>query len=269
MIQMKMPGVTIYQSTLMKTTSTLIETPDCLIVVDPGWLPDEIATIRRDVEIVRRERPLYVVYTHAHFDHILGAYAFTDAIVIASKPFIDVDRQEALQAVQDFNDEFYIDSPVLFPDVTHVIHESETILTIGQTKLIFFLTPGHEATHLSFIVMPLHLLVCGDYASDVEIPLIEHDSSEYLTTLELLESFIYEYEVKLLIPGHGHICDVRTEMIERLHQSYDYILALRAGKESDWAPSWQTTPFMKRLHEKNKRQVKKEQEERLARHHYD
>ncbi|MGX8238009.1 MBL fold metallo-hydrolase [Exiguobacterium undae] len=269
MIQMKMPGVTVYQSTLMKTTSTLIETPDCLIVVDPGWLPDEIATIRRDVEIIRHDRPLYIVYTHAHFDHILGAYAFKDAIAIASRRFIDVDQAAALEEVQNFNDEYYIESPVLFPNITHVIDESETTLTIGKTKLIFFLTPGHEATHLSFVVMPLHLLVCGDYASDVEIPLIEHDSNEYLTTLELLESFIYEYEIKLLIPGHGHICDVRTEMIERLHLSYDYILALRAGKESNWSPSWQRTSFMSRLHEKNKRQVKKEQTEQLARRQYD
>ena len=189
-----------------------------------------------------------ILLTHAHFDHILGAYAFKDAIAIASRRFVDVDRTAALEEVQNFNDEYYIESPVLFPDITHVIEESETTLTIGKTKLIFFLTPGHESTHLSFVVMPLHLLVCGDYASDVEIPLIEHDSSEYLTTLELLESFIYEYEVKLLIPGHGHICDVRTEMIERLHLSYDYILALRAHKESDWSPSWQRTSFMGRLH---------------------
>ncbi|WP_214770037.1 MULTISPECIES: MBL fold metallo-hydrolase [unclassified Exiguobacterium] len=269
MIQMKMPGVTVYQSTLMKTTSTLIETPDCLIVVDPGWLPDEIATIRRDVEIIRHERPLYIVYTHAHFDHILGAYAFKDAIAVASRRFIETDTQVALEEVQNFNDEYYIDSPVLFPEITHIIEESETTLTIGSTKLIFFLTPGHEETHLSFVVMPMNLLICGDYASDVEIPLIEHDSTEYLTTLELLESFIYEYEVKLLVPGHGHICDVRTDMIERLHHSYDYILGLRAGKESEWSASWQRTPFMHRLHEKNKRQVNKEHEARLARRQFD
>jgi len=102
MIQAKMQGVTVYESTLMKTTSTLIETPDCLIVVDPGWLPEEIAMIRRDVEIVRRDRPLYVVYTHAHFDHIIGAYAFRDAITIASKSFVESDHEHALREVRSF-----------------------------------------------------------------------------------------------------------------------------------------------------------------------
>jgi len=159
--------------------------------------------------------------------------------------------------------------PPVFPVVEHGISESDTTLKIGRTHLTFFLTPGHEASHLSFVVMPLHLLVCGDYASDVEVPLIEHDSGEYLTTLELLESFIYEYEIQLMIPGHGHICDVRTKMIERLHAGYNYILALRANKEPEWDASWPRTNFMNRLHEKNKRQIAKEEEARLARRQFD
>ncbi|MFO7176611.1 hypothetical protein QJS77_14340, partial [Enterococcus faecium] len=57
LIRAKLQSFTVYESALMRTTSTLIDTPDALLLIDPTWLPEEIATIRRDIELQRRNRP--------------------------------------------------------------------------------------------------------------------------------------------------------------------------------------------------------------------
>ena len=42
MIAIQKDGLTVFQSTLWKTTSSVIETNDLILVVDPTWLPNEI-----------------------------------------------------------------------------------------------------------------------------------------------------------------------------------------------------------------------------------
>jgi len=116
-IQVRLQPFTVYESALMRTTSTLIETNESLIVIDPTWLPEEIATIRRDVELRRRGKKLYVIYTHQHYDHIIGAYAFPDATVIASQAFVETDASSQLDEIQSFYEQYYIDRPIIKPAV--------------------------------------------------------------------------------------------------------------------------------------------------------
>lgn len=262
MIQVRLQPFTIYESALMRTTSTLIETEESLIVVDPNWLPEEIATIRRDIELKRQGKKLYVIYTHHHYDHIIGAYAFPDATVIASKSFVEADTTSQLQEIQSFYEQNYIHAPITKPAVDIIIAEDGT-LELGKTPITFFLTPGHETTHMSFIIEPLRLMVCGDYASNIEPPFIEHDSEAYLESLQTLQTAIYEYEIRWLIPGHGDLCDDRSHMIERLSAAEEYILAL--PEEKVWSPMWPEHAFFNRIHEKNRKHVERKEKEREAR----
>lgn len=262
MIQVRLQAFTVYESALMRTTSTLIETNESLIVIDPNWLPEEIATIRRDVELRRQGKKLYVIYTHQHYDHIIGAYAFSDATVIASQAFVEADTRTQLDEIQSFYEQNYIDRPILKPTVDIMISEDGT-LALGSTHITFLLTPGHEETHMSLIVEPLRLLVCGDYGSNIELPFIEHDAEAYVTSLQKLQSAIYEYEIRWLIPGHGDVCDDRSKMIERLSAAEEYILAL--PEERIWSPMWPEHAFFERVHERNRQHVEQRAKDRESR----
>lgn len=261
-IQVRLQPFTVYESALMRTTSTLIETNESLIVIDPTWLPEEIATIRRDVELRRRGKKLYVIYTHQHYDHIIGAYAFPDATVIASQAFVETDASSQLDAIQSFYEQNYIDRPIVKPAVDIMISEDGT-LALGSTPITFLLTPGHESTHMSLIIEPLRLLVCGDYASNIEPPFIEHDAEAYLTSLQKLQAAIYEYEIRWLIPGHGDLCDDRSKMMERLSAAEEYILAL--PEERVWSPHWPEHAFFQRVHERNRKHVEQKAKDRESR----
>lgn len=261
LIQAKLQSFTVYESALMRTTSTLIDTTDCLILIDPTWLPEEIASIRRDIELRRENKQLYVIYTHQHFDHIIGAYAFPDAITIASQAFVDSDMTDQLDEIRKFYEQNYINRPIRKPKIDISIQHNQTI-DLGTTPITFLLTPGHDATHLSLVIESMHLLVCGDYGSNIEPPFIEDDPTAYLESLQTLQTAVYEYEVRWLIPGHGDLCDDRSKMIERLSSAEEYIIAL--PDERHWSPTWPEHAFFERVHERNRKMVEQKEIERQS-----
>ena len=68
--------VTIFQSALFQTNSTVIKTDDVVLVVDPAWLPDEVIHIRQYVDSIRGHLPLFLIFTYSDYDHIIGYKAF-------------------------------------------------------------------------------------------------------------------------------------------------------------------------------------------------
>lgn len=60
---------------IISSNSYLIATPDVLILIDPGGLPEQADQLARVIGECRRERdrPVFVFLTHAHIDHFIGA----------------------------------------------------------------------------------------------------------------------------------------------------------------------------------------------------
>ena len=81
----------------ISSNSYLIATPDILILIDPGGLPEQAAQMALVIGECRRkhDRPVLVILTHAHLDHfagVLGVPAFASA-------------ETAIFAVQDLGGE--------------------------------------------------------------------------------------------------------------------------------------------------------------------
>ncbi len=57
------------------SNSYLIQTPDAIIVIDPGGIPEQAELLARVISEIReeRKRPVFVILTHAHIDHFIGA----------------------------------------------------------------------------------------------------------------------------------------------------------------------------------------------------
>ena len=48
MIQHQSEHVTVFQSALYQTTSTVIQTKEMVLIVDPNWLPGEVEAIQEE-----------------------------------------------------------------------------------------------------------------------------------------------------------------------------------------------------------------------------
>jgi glyoxylase-like metal-dependent hydrolase (beta-lactamase superfamily II) len=87
------PGAQIYplirKIDTISSNSYLIRTPDAILLIDPGGLPEQAEQLMQVVTDCRleRERPFFVILTHAHCDHFLGiqdlpVFAVADAGVL-------------------------------------------------------------------------------------------------------------------------------------------------------------------------------------------
>lgn len=246
MIQYKKPGICIFESALYRTTCTLMQSPGMVLLVDPNWLPQEVGRIRQFVGEIRRGRPLYMLFTHSDYDHILGWKAFPDALVIASRAFAQQpEKEQILEQIRKFDDEYYLrrDYPIEYPQVDIGISEDGQVLELEGARLRFWLAPGHTACGLFALMENSGVWIAGDYLSNVEFPFITHSSRAYLDTLEKAEQLIADYQPSLLIPGHGDATADRAEMLHRIRESMDYLRELRrtveTGRPFPEAQLWQ------------------------------
>jgi len=112
MIQYKNPHVTVFQSALFCTTATVVQTADFVLVVDPNWLPGEVEAIRHFVEMEEAGRPVYLLFTHSDYDHIIGYGAFLQATVIASEAFRqNPGKEKIIEEIRTWDEGNYIAAP--------------------------------------------------------------------------------------------------------------------------------------------------------------
>lgn len=130
----------------------VLVTSEGAIVIDPAgtytstWLRDEIKS-RFKIQVC------YVIYTHAHFDHIAGGQVFQEdgAIVIAHKNAVEPIIGERL--------------PTAVPD--RVFDKDMTIELGGETVKLYRIAPSHSNSMIQ-VYFPRHkALQCTDtYESD-------------------------------------------------------------------------------------------------------
>ncbi len=268
MIQYQDDNLRIFESALYRTTTTVIQTDDLVLVVDPNWLPEEVYSIREFVETVKKDRPVFLLFTHSDYDHIIGYKAFENCKTIVSKAFTEnPNKAKVLQKIKTFDDEYYIKRKyeIAYPAGGFIVEKDGQRLQIGQTTLTFYLAPGHTADGIFTILEPGGIWISGDYLSNVEFPFIYHSCRAYLETLGKVESILQNHEIKWLIPGHGDATSSVSEMKARAIESKDYIQKLGksalSNKPFDVEDLWKKYDFpvsLEKAHRENMAVMKKE-----------
>ena len=268
MIQYEDKQITVFESALFKTTTTVIEQDDSILIVDPNWLPNEVKQVQAYVQKIRKGKQLYLFFTHSDYDHIIGYRAFPEAKVIASRELANSqDKEKILKQIRDFDDQYYIerDYPIEFPSVDFQISGASQNLKLESSILNFYQGFGHNPDGLLLHLMPLNILIVGDYLSDVEFPYIYHSSKKYEKTLATLKQLINQKMPKLLIPGHGNCTSDIAEMNHRIDISTAYIKTLRQSIQDGLEYSFETLMvnykfpgIMRQFHKGNIKLIKAE-----------
>lgn len=267
------PNVTIFQSALFQTNSTVVKTEDAILVVDPAWLPDEVAGIKQYVDSIRGERPVFLFFTHSDFDHIIGYKAFEATKVFMSKAMSENPRkEEIIEQALDFDEKYYIERPypIEYPQGDFFVFRDGVQYRQGQTKMTFYLAPGHTEDSMMVIIWQLGLCIAGDYLCNVEFPFIYHSSVEYEKTLDKLPRIHDRNWFTRLIPGHGDPALSINDWLHRRTESLAYIYALResiaTGVQFDETSLWSRYRYprlQQKYHAENLALMTREYEEGL------
>lgn len=206
--------VEIRRSGIWQLSSTVLATGDGCIVVDPGYFPrelDELAALAAAHGGARA-----VVFTHGHWDHVLGWPTFPQAAVWVSPSLAEAMSSRSarackdLDAARDFDGRWYVERPTElgWPPSARVQALTEGCTRrLGEVSVQTLLLPGHSPDGLALLVAEAGLLLVGDYLSPCEIPFVE-DASAYCATLERLLLLLGDGNpaagvVQQVIPGHG------------------------------------------------------------------
>ncbi|MCF3943743.1 MBL fold metallo-hydrolase [Oceanobacillus alkalisoli] len=235
MIQFQNQHITIFQSALYMTTTAIIQTKKAVIMTDPTWLPKEIETIKHHVDEMIGDRQLYIIYTHSDFDHIIGAGAFPEAKVIATRTLHhNLNKEEVLQEIEAFDQKYYLkrNYKPIYPSADIIVSQDAQTLQLGEVTLTFYLAPGHTKDSLFTVIEPYGIFLAGDYLSDVEFPFVFSSYKDYVETIRTAERILEDHLIRVLVPGHGTATQNEDEIISRLYFSKYYLKELSRNNDS-------------------------------------
>jgi glyoxylase-like metal-dependent hydrolase (beta-lactamase superfamily II) len=193
-------------SGIWQMTSTVIRCGSSCLVVDPGYFPRELAELA--ALIPRRAKVEAVVFTHSHWDHVVGHGIFPGVPVYASSVLLRSVREgralavEAMKKAQEYDSQWYVARPWGYgwpADIRGI--DDGGGFNIGDLDVEAFFIPGHAPDGLA--IRAESWLLVGDYLSPCEIPFVDN-LSDYRRTLQRLMTLIGA-GIEYVIPGHGPI----------------------------------------------------------------
>jgi len=244
--------VVVATSRAYQTTCTLVRAGAEAFCIDSPIFPDELEI----VPALADQAGFTVVgllATHADWDHVLGRYAFpeaplgcaeTTAARLVSEP------GNAQRKMREFDEEFYVERPrpLSLPSAQRLPVPGK--LEVGDRELELQPAEGHTEDGMAIWAEWARVLVCGDYLSPVEIPMLQGKGtvSAYLATLARLEPLVEQADH--VVPGHGGPIDgVRAAAI--LREDRAYLEALLEDGEAAQLPLARRTAEQRKIHAAN------------------
>jgi glyoxylase-like metal-dependent hydrolase (beta-lactamase superfamily II) len=241
--------VLVLASQAFQTTCTMVRSGDEAFVIDSPVFPDELEVLPA---VLQQAGFGFsgLLATHADWDHLLGRLAFPDAAIGCAETTaarLTAEPGAAARALRDFDERHYVERPrplslgqvQALPVPGHV--------AIGDQELELHPADGHTADGMAIWIPWARVLVCGDYLSPVEIPMLSDGGSRdaYLATLERLRPLVEQADH--VVPGHGALLDAQRAMAI-LREDVAYLTELtlpiaRRGAEQ------------RRIHEANLQQI--------------
>jgi glyoxylase-like metal-dependent hydrolase (beta-lactamase superfamily II) len=224
--------VRVRQSRAFWMNSLLLLDPGHAVIVDPGVLPSELDDL---ATVSRRAAPAKVtlLFSHGHWDHVLGKPWWPGATTIAHARFPgEVRGGEAAirrksEALAATHDEVWAQAFEAFePDV---VVEGEREIGLGPWTLVVRDAPGHCASQVTVHLPERRLLFAADMLSDIEIPILNGPCVVYRRTLESLTPLFESGAIETLVPGHGSVARGATACSARLLRDTLYLAQLEAG----------------------------------------
>ncbi|MEE0946458.1 MAG: MBL fold metallo-hydrolase [Acutalibacteraceae bacterium] len=177
----------------MDANTYLISSEKAVVVIDPGFLNDEIVGFIND----NKDKQVHILLTHNHFDHILGA----DELRSLSGGKIYISEQDAYglkDGEVNLTTRFLLPFTPFEADVTFKDNDD---LLLSDIKVKVLVTPGHSIGSACFIIGDW--LFTGDTLFRMSVGRTDFfggDRIQQITSLKRLTNLKTDYEV---FAGHG------------------------------------------------------------------
>lgn len=191
---------------------------------DPGCAAEE--EITRLIRFVSEKglKPVCIMLTHGHFDHILGV---ADLVSRYSIPvYMHPTDKFTLDRNEYFSRCFGVPMPAPFQ--TSDIQEG-SVIEVGELKFEVLETPGHTVGGVCFLERAHRILFSGDTLFAGAIGRTDHPGGDYDALMKSIFTQLLHLDGETkVIPGHGPCSDIATERMTN-----PFLLPFNEPTESD------------------------------------
>jgi glyoxylase-like metal-dependent hydrolase (beta-lactamase superfamily II) len=242
--------VIVFISRVWQTTATAVRAGEEGFLIDSVVYPDELAALPGVLE--QASFPLSgLLATHADWDHLLGRLAFPEASLGCGESTaarIESEMGAPQRQLRAFDEEHYVDgrSPLSLAGIQGL--PVPGLLSLGEQREIqMHPTGGHTADGVAYLLPWAEILVCGDYLSPVEIPMISAGGSveAYKETLMRLAPLVEQ--ARTVVPGHGAPLS-SSEALAILREDLAYLESFGADTR---LPDGRRTARQREIHAEN------------------
>jgi glyoxylase-like metal-dependent hydrolase (beta-lactamase superfamily II) len=192
-------------------------------------------------------KPVSVVNSHYHWDHIGDNHRFEHIAIHASEaPLLEEEPQEGLLLEAMKPENFWGDPPESFDPAQYRILPSKAtrllgdgdLLDLGKRRLRVLHTPGHSRGSICLLSEEEGLLFAGDtiYAGPLYVQFEESDLEEYRETMERLSGLAGA--LQSVLPGHNQT-PLDPHILVEVHEGFEQIASGSVrwqAVQSQWGP---------------------------------
>ena len=227
------------------------------MLIDSPYFPDELELLPAVLGQAGFEVKALLA-THGDFDHVLGRLAFPElSLGVAERTMLRLRNRpgEAQRDLRDRDNEHYVTRPrPLALGGTQALPVPGK-LELGGEELELHRAEGHTDDGMAVLAPWLGVLVCGDYLSAVEIPMLGPGGTVagYRATLARLAPLVERAET--VVAGHGPPSP-RDGALRLLAEDAGYLDALERGEQRPRLPERRDNAHQRAIHADNlRRQV--------------
>jgi hydroxyacylglutathione hydrolase len=197
---------TIVSMPFYENTYIVWKDSNACLVIDPGMEPELITDFLEE----RGLKPVAILNTHGHADHIAGNGAmkdrFPDAPLIIgvndapllSDPYLNVSQQYGL--------------PITSPPANQLVREGDVLLFAGLTLNIYDV-PGHSPGHVAFYLKDENVIFSGDVLMQGGFGRVDFPGGSFAQLASSIKDKLFKLPPETVVySGHGPETTIGEEM---------------------------------------------------------
>lgn len=184
------------------------------VIIDPGcYIPREFQAVYNYID-THQLKPVKIINTHAHIDHVLGIYDIKKQYGIPF--FLHATEEPVLKAVRSYASNYGFQK-FDEPEIDGYLEEGKSV-KFGNSELKVLFVPGHAPGHVAFVNEPQKFVIGGDVLFRQSIGRTDLPGGDFNTLINSIKTKLFTLEDDYTVYA-GHM-EPTTIGFEKKHNPF-------------------------------------------------